>query len=346
MKNVGLFILLFFLRIIAFAQDEDPMDNLIDSLVREHHVQQLRTDVQTVSIRSDTTKWFGTRYFDERGNTVKSISPNDRGQYDKSIYRYDSLNRQILYRGYDEEDTTIFHSETKWVYTDSAHYRKEYYYEGNLTGTNTTLIQTSRDTIWVTEDEHDLEYDRRYHKVSRYRMIGDTLQISEYIKYDNRLLLEGVDTYFRLKRDVDTGYLIMAGRYNVKWDEWDRFLNSDSLVRDYYRHPDKYIQMQLDGKFAYEYDEDSFPYQIYNYNNQLLQNDHGIFKSTYAYNSEGQLTKVTRWGQNEGENEYGITEQGYVYYEYNDKGLPIKVTTESLPSGRASTHIVHYTYGF
>lgn len=345
MKNVGLFILLFFLRIIAIAQD-DPMDRLINSLVRKHHVQQLRIDVQTVSERSDTTIWLETRYFDERGNMVKSISPKYGGLYDKRIKLYDSLNRQILYRGYDEKDTTIFHSETKWMYTDSTHYRRELYYKGNLTGTNTYFIEKHGDTTWVTEDEHQLGYDRRNHEVSRYRMIGDTLQISEHIQYDDSLRMKDVDTYYWVKRYLDTGYLIMAGRYNVKIDELDRFQYSDSLMLDYYRHPDKYIQMQLDGEFAYEYDEDPSTYKIYNYNNQLLQNGRGIFKSTYEYNTEGQLTKVTRWGQNESYNHYGITEQGYVYYEYNDKGLPIKVTTESLPSGRASTHIVHYTYGF
>jgi hypothetical protein len=345
MKNVGLLMLLIFLRITACAQD-DPMNYLIDSLVREHHIKQMRIDVRTVNAWSDTTMLLETRYFDARGNKIKSLSPKSRDSFNKSIHLYDSLNRKILYRSYDEKDTTIFHSEKKWIYTDSAHYREEQYYEGKLTEFNTYLIETSGDTLWVTEDEHSLEYDRRNHKVSRYRMVGDTLQISEHIKYDDSLRLEGVDTYFWVKRDLDTGYLIMAGQYRVQMDIWDQFHRSDSLMRDFYMHPDKYIQMQLDGEFAYEYDDDPFTYQIYNYNNQLLQNDRGIFKSTYTYNAEGQLTKVTQWGQDEGGYDYGIKERGYVYYEYNDKGLPIKVTTENLTNGYASTHILYYTYSY
>lgn len=346
MKNAGLLLLFLFLRIIASAQ-EDPTKYLIDSLVRAHHVKEMRIDEQTVSAILDTTRWIETRSFDARGNKIQSLTPNWQGGYIKRINLYDSLNRRILYREYDEKDTTIFHNETKWVYTDSTHYRKESYHEGNLTETNTYLIKTSGDTTWVTEDEHSLTYNRRDHSVSRFRLIGDTLHISEYIEYDDSLRMKDIKAYYRVKRDLDTGYLFMSGTYIVQLGEWEQFIGNDSLIRDYYMNPDKYIQMQLDGKFAYEYDEEPHSYRLYNYKHQLLQNGQYSSKSTYTYNKDGQLTMITRWGVPEYDySSNKILEIGHVFYEYNDKGLPIKVTTENASRRSGSTHIIHYTYSY
>lgn len=304
----------------------------------------MNIELQSINLISDTTMHLETQYFDERGNMIESISPGSRGRFDRRLYRYDTLDRRILYRGYDKSDTTKYYSETKWIYIDSNKYRQEHYYEGKLTQYTESVAESNGDTLWVTKDEHRLEFDKHDHKVSRFRTIGDSLQISEFIKYDDSLRLSGVDTYFHLKRDIDTGYLIMAGQYIVKSSEWDQFHFDRNLMRDFYAHPDKYIQMQLDGEFEMEYHDDPHTYQIYNYQDQLIQDSYGIYKTTFEYNDQGQLVKATRWGEKEGESYGGVVEHGFVFYEYDERGFPIKVTEQSLK--RDVIRVYYYSYSF
>lgn len=343
MKKAHLLLVFLVLSKLLSAQD-DQIQYLIDSLIRVHDVKEMRTDMRSISLVDDSTYLIDISYFDERGNRIESIAPGSRNRFERRIYRYDTLDRRTLFREYDKTDTTLFYSETKWVYQDSTHYRKERYYEGELTSFTEYEIKTAPDTLWVIEEEHLLEYDKSDRKVSRYRYLGDTLQISEFIHYNDSLKLSRVDTYYELRRDIDTGYLVMAGQYIVKSDEWHKFYASRELMRDYYANPDKYIQMQLDGEFEMEYHDDPHTYQIYNYQDQLVQDGYGIYKSTYAYNQKGQLIEITKWGEDREESYGPLVETHFTFYEYDDKGFPIKMVTESLE--RQIQRIYTYTYSF
>ncbi len=328
---------------VLVAQEQE-VSGLTDSLVRKFGVSEMRIELRSISPVNDSTYWIGTMYYDERGNLKESVSPLYRNKFERRIYAYDSLDRRVLYREYDAEDTSIFHSETKWIYRDSLHYRKELFYEGQMQSYTEYQLRYAPDTLWMTEDEYNLEYDTHEHKLSRYRYLGDSLQISEFISYDDCLKMRKVDTYFDLERDLDTGYLRMAGIYRVKEQEWDRFYESRERMRDLYENPDKYIQMQLDGAFAMEYEDDPYKYEIYNLQGQLVQSGRGILKKTYQYNGEGQLIKTTSWGE-DWQNNYGpLVETHVTYYEYDDKGFPVKISSESIEN--QIKRILLYTYSF
>lgn len=330
--------------VLSLHAQDDPLDHLLDSMVRVNHVKEFRLDLRSIGYRSDTTYFMEILRFDQRGNRIESIVPKSRNRFDRRVEAYDSLNRRVLFRDYDPEDTTHFHTEKIWIFQDSLNYRIETYSEGKKVSYADISARSSKDTMWITQDEYNLEYETHDRTVSRYRPVGDTMQISEHINFDNEMKLKGVDSYYQIVRTLDTGTLVMQGVWRVKESEWDEFHNDMDLMRDFYQNPEKYIQMQLDGKFEMELDEDPFIYQIYNLKGQLVQDGHVIFKQTFSYNVNGQLIQQIGWGILEGE-EYGdLVPIHYTDYEYNELGLPFKVTESSVKNNNKRIMMYTYTY--
>lgn len=343
--------LLFLLGIALFVtstanSQHDQVTDLMDSLIRVEGVKSLKHNLQSINAISDTTYWIENRIYDRRGNKIESIAPLSYDKFNRQVTQYDSLNREISYKKYDPIDTSLYISETKWVYIDSNHSRQEKYYERILQSYTDYTFAENGDTLWFITDEKYTDSDYRTYQKTRHRLVGDSLKITEHIGYDDELKLSGVDVYYKVKRDIDTGYLIAEGSYLIKDEEWDFLYESRDKMRDYYNHPEKYLQMQLDGAFAYEYGEDPFTYQIYNYENQLLQDGYGISKTTFSYNEQGQLTEVISWGPKEGEDSemYGIIKRFISTYEYNENGLPIKITNQNILKKR--TRIDHFDYEY
>ena len=333
---------------LTFAQ-QDQIDLLIDSLIRKHQVREFRVDVRQINNFSDTTYWLESKFYDAKGNMIEKVSPGFKGKFDRHSFVYDSLNRRIRYRNYDREDTTVFYGETRWTYEDSMHYRKENYYNNELESYTDYTYKVAEDTFWVIEDEYRLKYKKQEHMVSRYRMVGDSLQISEFIDYNEKMEPKHIDTYYDLTRQLNNGYLKMAGVYRVKSDVWDQFYRDPELMKDYYTHPEKYIQMQLDGKFAFEYDEEPHTYEVYNAKGQLIQDGQWLMKKTFEYNEKGQLFRIIHWGEvdidtDDSELYSGLVEKGYTYYEYDNKGFPVRVWSET-PEGR-KTSVYYYSFKF
>lgn len=328
---------------ILVAQD-DPINHILDSLIPERHVKELRVDLRSIDFRSDTTYFIEIQRFDKHGNKVESISSRYPNKFQRYVSAYDNLNRQILIREYYEDDTTQFHTEKKWIFLDSSHYQTEIYVEGKKVIYSETASRSTKDTLWITKDEYDLDHNVHNHQVSRYRYYGDTLQISEFIKYDDKQQLNDVNSYYLQKRSLDTGTLVTEGVLRVKESEWDQFHNDRELMRDFNEHPEKYIQMQLDGKFKMEFDDSPFIYRIYNLHGQLVQDGHGIIsKQTFTYNANGQLIRKISWGLNEGEYN-DIVPITYTDYEYNALGLPVKNTETRVKD--EIKRIMIYTYNF
>lgn len=343
---------LFFQVIVALfatqnvTAQEDGINELMDSLVREEGVCSIKTNLRNINAVTDTAWLFETRFYDKRGNLLESIVPGSYGKFDRRVSRYDSLNREISFIEFDKLDTTLFHIETKWNYVDSFNYTQARYVDGELVGYTGYFFEESADTSWLTIDERYIDSEYHNFQKTRQRVVDDSLEITEHIWYDDELILSSLDVYYKVKRDIDSGYLLLEGQYIVKDEEWD-FLHKDrEAMRDYYKHPDKYLQLQLDGAFAYEYGEDPFTYKVYNNENQLVQDGFSAFKTTFTYNELGQLTKAISWGPKEGEDRelYGIIKRNIYLYEYNEKGLLIKKTQENIL--RNNKRIEYYEYEY
>jgi hypothetical protein len=343
LKKCTLLVLILVSGLVLHAQD-DPLDNVLDSLVRVNHVKELRIDLRSIDYRSDTTYFIEIVRFDQRGNRIESIVPKARNRYDRRVEAYDSLNRRVLFREYDPEDTTHFHSEKIWIFQDTLNYRVEEYSEGKKVLYADVTARSSKDTMWITLDEYNLEYETHDRTVSRYRNVGDTLQISEHIQFNDQMELHGIDSYYQITRALDTGTLVMQGVLHVKESDWDLFNSDMDLMRDFYQHPEKYLQMQLDGKFEMEFDEDPFIYNIYNQKGQLVQDGEGIYKQTFTYNERGQLIQQIGWGELDGEEYSDLIPVHFTDFEYNERGLPLKVTESSVEN--SNTRIKMYTYKY
>jgi hypothetical protein len=306
----------------------DPIELLIDSMVSILHIKEIRLDKHTPDA-IEKIQWEKSQYFDTLGKTIEISFQVSEDHVFRDTRRYDSLGRLTLLRQFDEKDTTRCKEESRWTLKDSLHTIRENY-SGNILVSyeESQVLVNTKDTLWVVTDEFVINPQKHTRSAYRLRALGDSLRITEYIEYDDSLRLKDLKCDYALTRETDTGYVFLEGKYLPAEDMWSGVYNQESWM-DYYRNPDRYIQMALDGKIKFEYDAYDAPYTflIYNTQHQLIQ-DGGIFKEkTFAYNPEGQLTKITHWGTREVDESYHQSvEIGYSLCDYDEKGLPVKIS--------------------
>lgn len=321
------------------------IDTLLKSKIKELGVKEVTVMIRTKSAFHDTTQFNETSRYDQRGNRVEHFFPYGRG-LDRRRYEFDSLDRNVAFYRYDNKDTTKLTSEKYWTYIDSTHTKTELYHLNHeLYSTELSEVEVRGDTLWFHHDKTEHPYNRREVKSTRYRVIGDTLAITEYIKYNDSLKLSKIDAYYNVTRKQPDGtYLYMEGQYIISSEAFDDFHIDRELMMDYYRNPDKYLQMQLDGKFPYEYHPDPFTYQILDSNKRLIRDGVGWSKVTFEYDDNNRLLKTVSWGQEEGEYYGPLIETGVKTFYYREDGLPEKIVGENVKNG--NLHIVIYEYQF
>lgn len=333
---------------VGSAQLSEILDTVIQSRAVELGIIDVTVYSKQKDSRTDTIYLNEYMRFDTHGNVIENYWPYGRG-LDRRVFKYDSLNRKIAFYHYDNKDTAKVNSERHWNYKDST-YTKETAFnaERGLTRTQITTVEFAEDTFWFHHDRIDHEFDRREKKTTRVRVYEDTLQVTEYIKYDDSLKIRDVDVYYKVNRRLEDGkILLMQGEY-VLANVFDEDYTDYETIQDIYRNPEKYLKMQLDGAFEYEY-HDPFTYQIYDSLKRIIQDGQGWSKKTFDYDQKGNLIRVNHWGQNE-EERYGpliIKSRAFIVYE--STGLPRFIVSqdsdqEMLDESIESKLIYEYTF--
>lgn len=317
----------------SFAHNGELLDSLIKAKAAEYNINSV-----TIKLSYDDTVYIHeVKKFDSNGNIIDHIIPSAHG-IDRRSFKYDSLSRKTQFVRFDKQDTSKIISEVNYTYVDSTYYFSEHSTENHpLYEINTYKYTVSKDTFWVEHIEKRLKYNKEEKSVSRYTTFGDTLSVSEFIKYNSDGKMDKIKAHYTLLRKDSAGNTIRtSGQYYVKADEIQYI-----SMKDYFENQESYLQKQLDGEYEYEYGEDIYSYMIYNPSGQLIQNGYGIFdKQTYEYNSDKQLIKTTHWDSVE--DGYGIVKVATDNYSYDDRGLPISIQRKNLENEVIST--THYSF--
>lgn len=346
--NIRIFIILLILHFVGqnvYSQADEMIDTLLNSKIKELGVREVTVWVRTKSSYHDTTQFNETKRYDRKGNRVEHFFPYGRG-LERRVYKYDSLDRTVAFFRFDNKDTTKVISEKYWTFIDSAHTKTELYHLNHeLYSREFSNVELDGDTVWFHHDKTEFPSKRREVKATRYRVIGDTLAITEYIKYDDSLKLSKIDAYFKVTRQQsDSTFLYMEGQYILASEAFDDFHVDRELMIDYYRNPDKYLQMQLDGKFPYEYHPDPFIYRILDSRKRIIQDGVGWSKVTFEYDDSNRLLKTVSWGMEEGEYYGPLIQTGTKTYYYREDGLPEKIVGENLKNGNLQEVILEYQF--
>lgn len=347
MKQLLLF-LFCFNTCASSAQLSEILDTVIQNRVAELGIIDVTVYSKHKDSRTDTIYLNEYTKFDAHGNVIENYWPYGRG-LDRRVFEYDSLDRRIAFYHYDNKDTTKVNSERHWNYKDST-YTKEtaFNVDRELTRTQTTTVEFAEDTIWFHHDRVNHEFDRREKKTTRVRVYEDTLQVTEYIKYDDSLNVRDIDVYYKVNRRLEDGkILLMRGEY-VLANVFDEDYTDYETIKDIYRNPEKYLQMQLDGAFEYEY-HDPFTYQIYDSLNRIIQDGQGWSKKTFDYDEQGNLIRVNHWVQNEEERYGPLIIKSRTFIKYESNGLPLYVISQDsdrmdLDESIESKLIYEYTF--
>lgn len=344
MKNIfllTLFITLVSSNLALYAQDS-PDDVILGELIRTK-AKELEIESMCIKMYSSDKEYIHLiQLFDKNGNTIEFIQPFGNQIFRKK-YKYDSLGRTTSFTYYNIEDSSKIDFEIKNYYIDSTKYIQEYYNNtGKLTRTTTsTRSVDEQGREWYEDIRLYVDNQRKEKNLSRFTHIGDTLLISEYVKYDKEEKMNDIETTYQLIRKDSLGNLIKtSGDYLLKEEFWNQFHITPELLKDYYQNKEKYIQHQLDGKYAYEYGEDIHSYKIINSKNLLIQDGYGIYKKIFEYNSQNKLIKKVQYGTSE--IKIGAQDEIVTHYKYYTNGLPKSITEQNLKSGKINEYI--YTY--
>jgi YD repeat-containing protein len=317
----------------SFAQGDDYIDSIIKVKVVEYQIKKLTIN----TIQNELTTLEQIKEFDSHGNLIDNLS--NRGVYYKRFeYNYDSLDRKIQFSEYDNNDTSKIHSVVKYVYIDTNTYYIEYSSPNNpVYKKKTYTYKSTKDTIWVTQIEKDFEYNKEVKTGSRYISYGDTLLISEFIKFDTKGKMDQITAYYTLNKRTGNGNLVKtAGQCTMPMNA-----QIDISLENYYENKEKYLQELLNGNCKYEYGEEVHSYKVYNPLGQLIQvGNQNPNKKTFTYNEAQQLIKITRWGRIHFND--NIVELTTKVYEYKPNGLPLKMVSTTIQTGKVKTYI--YTY--
>lgn len=276
--------------------------------------------------------------YDQRGLRTGHLQYNGY-HWTRHKESFDSLRRKTAFIFFDEKDTTLVTSTHIFTYLDSLSYKEEVFNRGTEL-TNTTLKQYKKvkDTLWITETKTAVNSNRVDKNLHRITTKGDTLTISEYVKYDNAGKIRDIDTYYHLKsKDKKGNDVYTGGKYEVIVDESIQI--NEQLYLDALKTPEKYHQYQLDGKYPYKYADEITSIRIYNPKGQLISNKDYSSKKTYEYNALGQTVKTESFSQMPGGTEQKISEE--VFY-YDQRNLPVKVV-EIVPG---TGQIITYQFTF
>lgn len=327
----------------AFSQVEAMMDTLLNSKVKELGIKEVLVWRRSKNMFEDTTYFVESKKYDSRGRMIENVSPYGRG-VERRVYKYDSLDHKTGFFRYDRMDTTKLISEKYWIYIDSNEYDVELYHNDHkLYRKQKHVSKESTDTLWFFTESYEPDYNKTENKTTRVRTIGDTLTILEYIKYDDSLKLKDIDTYYHVYRKRKDGTkLYLEGQYLMADDYSRIFMNDRDKMIDVYRHPEKYLQMQLDGKFEFEYDDDPFTYRVYDEKDRLIQDGVGFMKSTFSYDDHDRIVEAVTWGQNDEERYGPLIQISVAHYFYRKDGLPEKITSENLKKETVSEIIYEY----
>jgi hypothetical protein len=301
------------------------------------------TEITSIISKVDTSYIYEIRKFDKLGQEIERISPSYDG-ITRHCNKYDSLGRRISFIIYNKQDTSIIQSKKTWIYIDSNHYYiKRFNANLELRQINEYSIEEEDSALWIHETETDYPRNKSTKKISKYTQYGDSLQISEFVRFDKEGKIDKITSYYDLMRIDSTANrkVFTEGTCYPVVPELDPQTMSMEEYKEFYQNIERYFKKQLNGDYLYELNDDPYTYKVYNLKNQLIQDGHGIFDmKTFEYNSEVQLIKVIGWGAPI--DDHGIVETSESVYEYYENGLPKSIETINIQNKRSERYRFEY----
>ncbi len=322
LKN-PIFVCLFFLVAHSlFAHDGDMLNKLIRDKIKELQLSSVKVYLEY----PDSIYFHEFIKFDSRGNRIEHVYPFGNG-LERRTYQIDEQNRMVRSIEYDNADTSKAINEIRFIYIDSSQYSSEYAMLGEKPfETKHHRTWEINDTMWSEEIEINVEFGSKSKSLSRFTHIGDSLRISEFISFDDDGKMHDIAAYYTLNRTLDNGNtMVREGQYIIQSGAFENI-----SPQDYYSNPEKYLRMQLDGAFKYEYGDDILLQFIYDAEGKLIQEGYGMFDmKTFEYDVANRPSKTNYWNYND-QNELVVVSTDT--YEYDIRGLPEVITNYSSTS--------------
>ena len=277
--------------------------------------------------------------FDSKGLRTERLAFNGN-RWTRYKETYDSIPRRTSFTFFDQEDTSVVTSIHIYTYPDSLTTKEETFNMGTeLTTTKITQYRKSDDTLWITETERSASYSRVNKNLTRITQKGDSLTIVEYVDFDDAGKMKDIKTYYHvIRKDKKGNKVRTSGKYEVVVDE--SLQNNRELYIDVIKYPEKYIQYQLDGKYPYIYGEEITSVMVFDPKGRLISNKDYNSKKNYFYNEEGKIIKTESFYKSyDNPKEEKTSEQ---VYQYDSRGLPLKVVETRLASGKVITFLYEY----
>jgi len=330
--------LLFTLLFSALLHAQPFRERVMDSVMLESFNKAGYKQMTTTWSQYEGTQLTEIQIYDQRGLRTEHFQYNGY-HWTRHKESFDSLKRKTAFIFFDDKDTALITGTHIYTYLDSISFKEEVFNLGTeLTQTILHQYKKVKDTLWITETKTYVNTTRIHKELSRITQKGDSLTITEFVKYDNAGKIKGIDTYYYLKKKDKKGNdVYTSGIYEVVVDESLR--NNQQLYMDALANPEKYHQYQLDGKYPYKYADEIASIRIYNPKGKLISNKDYSSKKNYEYNALGQIIKTESFSQMPGEKEKKVSEE--VYY-YDSRDLPLKVVETLFGSGKVITYLFEY----
>ena len=329
-----------FLLFISSSLFAQPFtERVLDSAVNEAFQKQGLHQMTITWSEYEGTPLTKIQTFNSQGLRTENLFFNGY-RWTRHKETYDSLSRRTSFTFFDEKDTSVITSTHIYTYPDTMTSREETFNMGTeLTETKLTQYRKNADTVWITETETYSSYSRINKNLTRITQKGDSLTIVEYVGFDDAGKMKDIDTYYYLtKKDKKGNSIRTSGKYEVVVDE--SLQNNQELYMDVIKYPEKYIQYQLDGKYPYVYGEEITSTMVFDPKGRLISNKDYSSKTNYFYNQEGKVIKTESFYKSyDNPKEEKTSEQ---IYQYDSRGLPLKVVETRFESGK----VITYTYAY
>ncbi len=314
---------------ILFAKNASSQNfsESLDSLF-EKKLPQLGLHQVKMTWKSGKTVFTDIQTFNPEGKRIEHLY-HDGTASAREKMEFDEKGKLKTTTYYSSKDTSSIDAKYIYTYSDSLNHTLQIFNgERELSQTQTYQTKQVKDTIWVTKTRKATESSHISKSLTRSTQKGDSLQLSETIKFDELGKMVDITTHFELKRKDSAGNTIIeSGRYDARIDE------SLMIYGDPMRNPEPYIQNQLKGMYPYVSIEDYTPSKTYNSSGQIILIQEAYGKTVFHYNELTQLVKFEHFTNPAmtGEKEEKTSET--IFY-YDSQGLPIRVSEISLTSGK------------
>jgi len=336
--------LLLVLTIISTCSAVAHNGETIDSLLR-HRMAENGLSIYTITIQykgSEKVHIHEKKGIDAEGRITHWFLPKG-GSSQRRLTTYDAEGRIATYTSFSSQDTSVVSFKHIYTYTDSVSYHKKCFnHKGELTSTFYYHTYTRGNKTHLAEREEKHLYDKTELSETRFYAVGDSLFITQYVDFDKEGKVADITSYYDLTQRTDTGAVLKtSGQYQLSYDLFDEDNPNAISPEDFYSDPQGFYERQLADEFSYELG-DSHTYEIYNAKGLLIQDGYGIYKKTFTYNAKGELTEVVNWDRKSPFKNEGLIPAIVSTYEYDSRGLPIKLTEAYADGSEPTIYLFSY----